>query len=64
MDKQGFGITKHDHHVMSDALKSAGLDESKHSEVLNALLKAGYMLIDSSTYSDMYIGANTYGMPS
>ena len=61
---EGFGISQRDRKAMAKALETAGLDKSKASEVLDALLADGHMLIDHSTYSDMWIGANTHGPPS
>ena len=60
----GFGISQRDHTVMAEALKAAGLDESKAKDVLKELLKKRHMLIDDSLYHDLYVGANTHGLPS
>lgn len=59
-----FHVAKRDYGVMAKALKAAGVDESKSHEVVDALFKDDHMLIDSDTYSDLYIGANTHGPPS
>ena len=64
MNRNGFCISPRDHVVMTAALKTAGLDESMAKEVLEALLEQRHMLIDSSLYSDLYVGANIYGLPS
>ncbi len=61
---EGFGIGPRDKAVMAKALKAAGLDKSKAKEVLDTLLANDHMLIDHSTYYNMYVGANTYGLPS
>lgn len=61
---EGFGISQRDRKVMAKALAKAGLDESKSSEVLDALLADNHMLIDHTTYHDMWVGANTHGLPS
>lgn len=59
-----FQVAKRDYAVMAKALKVAGLDEAKSHEVVDALFKDKHMLIDSGTYSDLYICANTHGPAS
>lgn len=61
MAVEGFGIGPRDVTVMASALKKAGLDEKQASSVLEALLKKHHMLIDSNTYSSLWIHANTHG---
>ncbi|MGB4768135.1 MAG: hypothetical protein WBP22_02650 [Candidatus Saccharimonas sp.] len=59
-----FVISPRDYEEMAKALKAAGLDESKSRQVVDALFTNGHMLIDSRTYHEMYVSANTYGVPS
>lgn len=59
-----FQIVKRDYTVMAKAFKKVGLPEEKAAEVVDALFKDKHMLIDSSTYHDMYVCANTHGPAS
>jgi predicted DsbA family dithiol-disulfide isomerase len=58
----GFGIAPGDRDVMAKALEEVGIDPSKAGALLAALLGNRHILIDESTYRELWIGANTYGL--